>query len=168
MPLTPCSPPRAKSDASLASSIDHLFELPLDDLRQRWRSTHSGVPLPKGLSRDLMVRGVAWAEQCSRYGGPTPASQRSLYKMARQLKTSGNLQIERSVRPKTGTRIIREWQGGTYVVEVADDGFIHEGNKFASLSHVARAITGTRWSGPRFFGLKSEEASKAGDGKGQG
>jgi hypothetical protein len=109
--------------------------------------------LPKGLSRDLMVRGITWQEQCGGYGGLASEIERMLEKMARQLKASGTLEIERSVRPKTGTRILREWRGRTYVVEVADDGFLHDGSKFASLSHVARAITGTRWSGPRFFGL---------------
>lgn len=132
------------------------MQAPLADLRKKWRSAHPELSLPTGLSRDLMVRSIAWSEQCERYGGLSPASLNMLEKMARQLKTSGTLEIERSVRPKAGTRIIREWRGKTYVVEVADDGFIFDGGKYASLSHVARAITGTRWSGPRFFGLKPD------------
>jgi hypothetical protein len=133
-----------------------MLELPLEELRDEWRAAHPGVIMPKGLPRDLMVRSIAWQEQCARYGGISSATEQRLAEMVRQLEVSGTLEIERSVRPKTGTRMLREWRGRTYVVEVADDGFLHDGIKFASLSHVARAITGTRWSGPRFFGLKPD------------
>ena len=151
--------------APVSEFIAFLSETSLEDLRQRWRSAHPGVVVPKGLSRDLMIRGIVWKEQCSRYGGLTAETERVLDKMARQLATSGTLDIERSVRPKTGTRIIREWRGKTYVVEVGDDGFLHDGARYASLSHVARAITGTRWSGPRFFGLKpTDQASGESEG----
>ena len=111
-----------------------------------------------------MIRGIAWREQCHRFGGVSAGTERTLDKMERQLKASGTLEIERSVRPKTGTRILREWHGKTYVVEVFEDGFFHDGAKYASLSHLARAITGTRWSGPRFFGLKhADKVSGEGD-----
>jgi hypothetical protein len=90
-------------------------------------------------------------------GGLARQAERRLAEYARQLATTGTLEIERSVRPKPGTRLIREWRGKTYVVEVADDRFLHDGESYASLSHVARAITGTRWSGPRFFGLKAPD-----------
>ena len=144
-------------DRDIGSIVDDLLGAPLDDLRSRWRAAHPGVVMPKGLPRDLLARGIAWSIQCARYGGLEPAAQRSLDKMARQLAASGTLEIERSVRPKPGTRLIREWQGRTYVVEVSDIGFIHDGKSYASLSHVARAITGTRWSGPRFFGLRAQD-----------
>jgi hypothetical protein len=141
---------------SISDLVAQLQELPLPELRHEWRAAHPGLAMPKGLPRDLMVRSIAWQEQCARYGGISSATEQRLAEMVRQLAVSGTLEIERSVRPKTGTRMLREWRGRTYVVEVADDGFLHDGSKFASLSHVARAITGTRWSGPRFFGLKPE------------
>lgn len=153
-----------ESYASIPTLVGRLMQAPLDDLRNTWRSAHPGLPLPTGLSRDLMVRGIAWSEQCKRYGGLSPAIQTMLDKMAGQLKASGTLEIERSVRPKIGTRIIREWRGKTYVVEVCDNGFLHDGAKYASLSHVARAITGTRWSGPRFFGLKPDPVVREEEG----
>lgn len=151
--------------APIVELVDFLSGTSLEDLRQRWRAAHSGVVFPRGLSRDLMVRGIAWKEQCSRSGGLSASTEHTLDKLARQLKTSGTLEIERSVRPKTGTRIIREWRGKTYVVEVTDGGFLHDGAKYASLSHVARTITGTRWSGPRFFGLKPVDLA-SGEGNG--
>ncbi len=161
-PAQAVAPPQA---APVSEFVAFLSETSLEDLRQRWRSAHPGVAIPKGLSRDLMIRGIVWNEQCSRYGGLPAEAERVLDKMARQLATSGTLEIERSVRPKAGTRIIREWRGKTYVVEVADDGFLHDGARYASLSHIARVITGTRWSGPRFFGLKPTDPA-TGEGEG--
>lgn len=167
MPSQPsqCRYAAAQAEQQVKVLIAQLNELPLGHLRQRWRGAHPGVQIPERLSRDLMVRSITWHEQCSRYGGLAPATERVLDKMARQLEVTGTLEIERSVRPKTGTRILREWRGRTYVVEVADGGFLHDGSKFASLSHVARAITGTRWSGPRFFGLKPDVPA-SGEGEG--
>ena len=156
MPLASADQTSFTSNASIASFVSDLLSAPLHIVREKWRRAHRGVPLPLGLPRDVMVRGITWHEQCTRYGGLAPATERVLDKMARQLEVTGTLEIERSVRPKTGTRILREWRGRTYVVEVADGGFLHDGSRFASLSHVARAITGTRWSGPRFFGLKPD------------
>ena len=143
--------------------VADLIAAPLGELRTRWRAAHPGAVLPKKLSRDLLVRGIAWQIQCRRHGGPEPKAERTLEKMARQLAVSGTLEIERSVRPKPGTRLIREWRRRTYVVEVGDSGFFHDGVTYASLSHVARAITGTRWSGPRFFGLRPQDMA---DGEG--
>lgn len=65
--------------------------------------------------------------------------------------------MEREVRLKPGTRLIREWRGQTYRVEVTSEGYVMEDRNYASLSHIARSITGTRWSGPRFFGLKQRK-----------
>lgn len=103
-PAQAVAPPQA---APVSEFVAFLSETSLEDLRQRWRSAHPGVAIPKGLSRDLMIRGIVWNEQCSRYGGLPAEAERVLDKMARQLATSGTLEIERSVRPKAGTRIIR-------------------------------------------------------------
>lgn len=162
----PLKPTRTPAQfAPMSELVASLSQAPLEDLRQRWRAAHPGVVLPKGLSRDLMIRGIAWKEQCLRFGAMSAAAERILDKMELQLRCSGTLEIERSVRPKSGTRIFREWRGKTYVVEVADEGFLHDGAKYSSLSHVARAITGTRWSGPRFFGLKPPDLP-GGEGEG--
>jgi hypothetical protein len=65
---------------------------------------------------------------------------------------------------KAGTRLVREWNGRTIHVAVEDDCFVYQGQKYSSLSHVARAITGTRWSGPRFFGLRQRSCRASADG----
>jgi hypothetical protein len=99
--------------------------------------------------------------QAKEHGGLPREVERQLERLAAQLAKSGDLELEREVRLKPGTRLIREWRGQTYRVEVTKDGYLMEERRYASLSHVARAITGTRWSGPRFFGLKQRERQAA-------
>jgi hypothetical protein len=115
--------------------------------------------LPDRLPRDLLVRSIAWQMQAKQFGSVPRSTIRELDRLNAQLAKSGDLDLEREVRLKPGTRLIREWKGSTYRVEVLADGFLMEDRRYASLSHVARAITGTRWSGPRFFGLKQRERS---------
>ena len=67
---------------------------------------------------------------------------------------------------KSGTRLVRQWRGRTYHVTVTDDGFEFEGQSYSSLSQIAQAITGTKWSGPRFFGLTSGPAAEVVGGEG--
>ena len=148
-------------DAPIDEIIEALSAPPIADLREEWKRQHPHLMMPHRLSRDLLIRSITWKIQCERHGGLSQRAKRQLDEYARQLKTTGTLSIERSVMPKAGTRLIREWHGETYVVEVTDDGFAMDTKTYASLSHVARAITGTRWSGPRFFGLKNDEGREA-------
>lgn len=90
-PAQAVAPPQA---APVSEFVAFLSETSLEDLRQRWRSAHPGVAIPKGLSRDLMIRGIVWNEQCSRYGGLPAEAERVLDKMARQLATSGTLDVD--------------------------------------------------------------------------
>lgn len=147
---------RPPVEDALELRIAGLLAMPIHKLRRAWESEHSGQALPDRLPRDLLVRSIAWKWQCEEGRGPSKSVASRLDELARQLAVSGTIEIERSVRPKIGTRLIREWRGKTFVVEVTEQGFEHDGQIYASLSHAARAITGTRWSGPRFFGLKGE------------
>lgn len=153
-----------EEDLPLDDVVQELCALPLADLRDKWKAAHLGLQLPDKLPRDLLVRSIVWAIECAQEGGLPSGAERALEKMSRQIATTGTLEIERAVRPKPGTRLIREWRGKTYVVEVSDHGFTHDEQTYSSLSHVARAITGTRWSGPRFFGLRPEDVEGVGDG----
>ncbi len=94
--------------------------------------------------------------QVKRYGGLKPAVRRQLRKVADggSAQAVANLKSEKVV---PGMRLIREWTGSSHVVEVVDGGFVWNGKRYGSLSAVARAITGARWSGPRFFGLESDQ-----------
>jgi hypothetical protein len=134
--------------------ISKLVSAPLTELRVEWVRHHPQMTLPRGLPRDLLIRSILWKFWERAEGGHSSASLRQLESLAAQLTKSGDLDIERDVRLKPGTRLIREWRGQTYRVEVTSGGYVMDDRNYASLSHVARAITGTRWSGPRFFGLK--------------
>jgi hypothetical protein len=97
-----------------------------------------------------MLRAVAFKLQERAYGGLSPAVRRAL--MGRETIVPAKSQPP-EVRP--GTVLLREWQGKTHRVEVIEDGAVYRGRRYRSLSEVAREITGSRWSGPRFFGLKT-------------
>ncbi len=144
---------RAAGD--LEATIRELDDLPRPDLTERWRQLYRAAP-PKGMSRPLLIRAVAYGMQVKRYGGLKPAVRRQLRKVADggSAQAVANLKSEK-VTP--GMRLIREWNGSSHVVEVVDGGFVWNGKRYGSLSAVARAITGARWSGPRFFGLESDQ-----------
>lgn len=108
------------------------------------------TPVPKSLSRPFLRRFLAFEVQARRMGGLPKGFVASLQN-ERAHPTAAAL---RSSRLKPGGRILREWNGVTHIVDVADEGFRWNGTCHKTLSSVARAITGARWSGPRFFGLR--------------
>ena len=126
---------------------------PVTTLRRLWEQAH-GVPPPRGLGRELLTRGISWKEQGRTEGGFPPTLRRELARLAEQLVRSGDLDIERQLSLKTGTRLVREWHGRTCHVTVLEEGFLFEDRRYASLTQIARTITGANWSGPRFFGLR--------------
>jgi hypothetical protein len=134
--------------------------VPVATLRRLWEQAH-GTPPPKGLGRDLLARGISWKEQEKLHGGMPPALKRELDRLAKQLDQSGDLDVERQLILKSGTRLVREWQGRTCHVTVLPDGFLFEDRRYASLSQIARTVTGTKWSGPRFFGLRQRSRTPA-------
>ena len=109
------------------------------------------VPPPAAFTPDLLARGIAWRLQEKALGGLSPQANRLL--------AAGKEAAPRRQRPlarvslRPGNRLVCRWRGRTYVVEVTDAGPVYDGECFTSLSVIARKITGTRWSGPKFFGL---------------
>jgi hypothetical protein len=134
-------------------ALARLPELDLGELRQYWRVLYKTKASPH-LSRELLLRAVAYRMQELALGGLRPERQRQLRQFAEQLKERGATRIRPRPELQAGTRLVREWQGRTYEVLVLDDGFSWQGAHYRSLSAVARTITGTAWSGPLFFGLK--------------
>jgi hypothetical protein len=128
-----------------------LAQLPRPELVARWEAVY-GAPPPKGISRRLMVGALAYAHQAKQQGGPSVALSRRLAELIRG-KPLTEVSVPRMLKP--GARLVREWNGKTHTVEVVEDGYIWNGTRHRSLSAVARAITGARWSGPRFFGIGS-------------
>lgn len=146
---------------SLKGTIAKLTHASLPEIRSEWQRWHPGLQMPQSLPRDLLLRSIAWQMQAKEHGTLSSKVLRQLEALAAQLATSGDLDMEREVRLKAGTRLVREWRGRTYRVEVLADVYVMDERRYASLSHVARAITGTRWSGPRFFGLKQRKRRTA-------
>jgi hypothetical protein len=100
-------------------------------LRRIWEQAH-GTPPPLGLGRKLLARGISWKEQGQRHGGLAPALKRELARLAEQLERSCDLDVERQLSLKTGTRLAREWQGRTCRVAVLEQGFLFEDRRYAS------------------------------------
>lgn len=122
-------------------AADALETMTLHELREEWRRRF-GAP-PKLRSPDLVRRCLAWLIQTGAWGGIDP-------QLRRQLKG----QAGQGDQLDTGARITREWQGVRHEVEKVDGGYLYAGRKWKSLSGIASEITGTRWNGPRFFGLR--------------
>lgn len=141
-----------KTEADLEGEIGALADLPRPALMARWRALYRSDP-PKGLSRRLLVLAIAYRLQVKRYGGLSPGARRRLLGNGSGAATTERRKAKASDRLAAGTRLIREWNGVTHVVDVAEGHFVWNGTRYRSLSAVARAITGARWSGPRFFGV---------------
>ena len=145
---------RAIQDATACrEALSRLPQLDLGELRQEWRALYKAEASPH-LSRELLVRAVAYRMQEIALGGLGPGRQRQLRQIAQQFKETGAANTPRRPELKPGTRLVREWQGRTYELLVLDRGFSWQGTHYRSLSALAGKITGTAWSGPLFFGLK--------------
>jgi hypothetical protein len=137
--------------------IEALADLTRVELVERWRERYRTSP-PKGISRRLLVRAVAYEMQAKRYGSLKPVTDRRLRKIANGTAEGDDANRNASPRFQPGARLVREWNGVSHVVEVIEGGFIWNGDRHRSLSAIARAITGARWSGPRFFGVTPDNA----------
>jgi hypothetical protein len=141
-----------KSVADLVAKLDHLATMDGDGLRREWRRLYRSNP-PRRITRDLMALAIAWKLQEQVYGGLSAAVRRKITKLGNELEAKDGGGHSSAIRLKPGAKLVREWSGGTHVVLVTDGGFEWQGRPYHSLSMIAREITGTRWSGPRFFGL---------------
>jgi len=156
------APPSKPVDPVVEAELDRLPTMPIAGLRKRYRELFRTEP-PKAFGPDLLRRSIAQRIQERAYGG-LPASTRRLLDQlvkAAMTKPNGRLKLPRRIRP--GSELVRTWNGKTYRVLVMADGFAHEGKTFTSLSEIASEITGTRWNGPRFFGLRSVSDRAAAD-----
>jgi len=123
-------------------------------LRSEWRAVHRKPP--PHLTPDLLARGIAWQLQAKAFGGLSRKAESLLNRYA-----PGRTRPAPDKTLKLGTRLVRRWQDRTYDVLVVESGFLHDGVIYSSLTAVAEAITGSRRSGPLFFGLRE---GKGGNG----
>jgi len=124
------------------------------DLKERWRTLYGTEP-PRRISRDLLVRALAHRIQERALGGLKPSTRRLLAKVAADASARRPISLAPEPNLKPGTVLLREWHGTQHQVIVREDGIVFWGKPYKSLSEVAYRITGTKWSGPRFFGLKA-------------
>jgi DUF2924 family protein len=144
--------------ASVLAQLAALKGLPTPELKRRWRDLFETEPPP--YNRRFLESRLAYRIQELAYGGLKAETVERLDALAEDLAGGDPAKRHRLVkdRPITGTRLVREWQGVEHCVTVRDDGYEYQGRPYKSLSAVARTITGTRWNGWVFFGLKNQRA----------
>ena len=148
------------ANAQAAGEVSELASLDTDVLRQRWAALYGMAPAPR-ISRDVLIRGVAYRIQEEAHGGLSKSCRRQLQRLAGALRDGGTIPASQGRSFKLGTKLIREWKGKVHEVVIMGDSYMWAGRHYRSLSQIARSITGTRWSGPRFFGLETEKQAAA-------
>ena len=144
-----------------ATEIAGLSTLDSAQLIEAWESALK-EPAPRHIRRQIFLPLLLYKLQEKTHGGLKPEVRQRLRKLAKSFE-SGTAGAEASLNPlkfKPGTRLSRTWQGKTHHVVVSERGFEYNGQTYQSLSHIARSITGTRWSGPLFFGLKKNNGKR--------
>ena len=139
---------------SLSVEIENLGNLGPEQLNQAWRDLfESGRP--RRVCGDLLIKALGYRLQEKASGGLKPSTRRLLERWGRNVSERSPLAEPARTRLKAGTVLVREWHGVTHRVSVLHDGFDFDGERFRSLSEIARKITGVCRSGPLLFGLKS-------------
>jgi hypothetical protein len=141
--------------SALVHEIAALGQATAANLRERWRVLYRTEPPPR-ISRDLLIRALAHRIQERALGGLKPSTRRLLAKAADDASARRPIELAPQPTLKSGTVLLREWHGTQHQVIVREDGIVFQGKPYTSLSKVAYRITGTKWSGPRFFGLKAK------------
>jgi type IV secretory pathway ATPase VirB11/archaellum biosynthesis ATPase len=154
---TEAGPPRPgedkERDATVLGRLAALKRMPVTDLKAEWKILF-GTDAPNN-SRGFLERRLAHRIQELSYGGVARGTTKLLNALADEVRKQGRKTMISDPRnPVVGTRLVREWDGAEHTTIVLRDGFEFEGRKYKSLSAIARDITGTRWNGYRFFGLR--------------
>jgi hypothetical protein len=143
------------ADPAVEAELNRLAVMPIARLRIRYREVFRSDP-PTAFGPDLLRRSIAYRIQEKAYGGFSRSAQRLLDQMikAYAAKPNGKIVLPRRIKP--GSVLVREWKGKSHRVMVLAEGFAYDGKTFGNLSEIAVLITGTRWNGPRFFGLRTK------------
>ncbi len=144
--------------------LEALSRLKKPKLCAQWLEAFAR-PAPSKLRRNLMVRILAYRIQEVACGGLSPTTLRRLRQLARVLKSNPQAALPEVSVIKPGTRLIRKWRDQVHQVIAIGKGYEYHGKRYGSLSQIARLITGTRWSGPLFFGLRTGRTGGAGNGR---
>jgi hypothetical protein len=146
--------------AKISGEIEVLTQLSVSSLKDQWRSVYGTEPPPRS-SRKLLFSAIAYRIQERAFGGLKPSVRRLLERASEDAGSRRILRTPKVTTASNGTVLIRDWQGKSHHVTVLDRGVLYGKKNYRSLSQVARVITGCRWSGPLFFGLRgrSKEGS---------
>jgi hypothetical protein len=145
------------SPSSIEAEVSSLAELTIGELRRAW-TDRLATEAPAIRSRGLLLRLLAWQIQADALGGLDAVTERKLRHIAKALERDGSYEPKIRQDLSSGVVLTREWKGTVHKVTAIANGFQHLGKRYKSLSDIARTITGTRWSGPRFFGLEQKRA----------
>lgn len=151
-------PNAIEQNAEIERDLATIAQNPIQQLRQRWRVAFCTEP-PPAFGPDLLRRSIAQRIQAQHYGGLSATAQKELEQIVKAMasKPSGRIQLPRQIKP--GAILVRTWKDKSHRVTVLGDGFSYEARTYVSLSQIAREITGTRWNGPKFFGLRVKNLS---------
>lgn len=147
--------------SKLGERLTALATMSPSQLRSEWRQMFRESPPAVGPT--LLGLGIAYRLQEKAMGGLPSARVRELAKLAKQVAKS-SLSLEPAASLKVGSRLVRDWHGEPHQVLIRDDGFVYRDKLYRSLTPIAREITGSHWSGPRFFGLKGAKATARANG----
>jgi hypothetical protein len=153
MPTSQIASARVTKQQAVEHQLAQLPNMSRLELRLLWKQLFDLEPSPM-LRREVLMPILAYRIQENAYGGLKESTARKL----RELALAGG---GPTVRPRTGTRYVREYGGKLHEVALLDDGYEHEGATYRSLTEIAKVITGAKWSGPAFFGLKRKIARAA-------
>jgi hypothetical protein len=143
----------------ISTKLQELPHLPKAELLALWQELFAQPAHPR-LRRNLMIPILAYRIREQAYGGLKLSTRKRLQKLTAELEQRRKAPLALLPQLKTGTKLLRQWQGEMHEVLVVDEGFEYRGKRYDSLSEIAREITGTRWSGPLFFGLKQSRKAR--------
>jgi len=150
--LQKSEPRRQPEETDIEAQITALEALSTSELRIQWQQLYRATP-PTRLSRDLLVRGIAYLVQECALGGLSASTIRRLRLLAASSQRHRGTGDASVISLPPGTTLVREWHQKVHTVSVLDNGYEYQGERYSSLSRIARRITGVSWSGPRFFGV---------------
>ena len=150
---------RRATDPAVDAELREIAKAFKGDLRERYRKLFGCDP-PKAFGPDLLRRSVAHRVQEDAYGGLSKANRRELNRLVRLMIEKPGTRLNPARHAKAGTVLVRDYKGTSHRVDILDSGFGYQGKTFSNLSEIARTITGTRWNGPRFFGLRRQPSEQ--------
>jgi Protein of unknown function (DUF2924) len=156
---------QGRMPTDVTSRLEQLSSMTKRELWALWKQLLKRTAPPQ-IRRELLIRILAFRIQEDIHGGLSAETRKRLRELARQFAANPDAELQGISRIKPGTRLIREWRGRSHHVTVLDQGYSYAGKRYSSLSQIARLITGTRWSGPLFFGLKRGSGGNGDAGRG--